>query len=65
MNMKTKFALYFLILGIALLLGGIAHQIIVGISLMEVTDPQVEQFGFMLMFMNLNFPGSGKAISPK
>jgi len=49
MNTKTKFALYFLVLGAALLLGGIAHQIIVGISLMEVTDSAVERFGFLLM----------------
>jgi hypothetical protein len=49
MNTKTKFALYLLALGVILLLGGIAHQIIVGVALMDVTDPQVEQFGFMLM----------------
>ena len=49
MDTKTKFALYFLVLGVVLLLGGIAHQIIVGVSLMDVTDPKVEQYGFMLM----------------
>jgi hypothetical protein len=49
MAKKAKFSLYVLVLGAALLLGGIAHQIIVGVSLMNMTDPAVEQFGFMLM----------------
>jgi len=49
MNKPTKIAFYFLLLGAALLLGGIADQIVVGVSLMDVTEESVERFGYMLM----------------
>jgi hypothetical protein len=49
MNKPAKIALYFLVIGGALLLGGIASQMIVGISLMDVTDESVERFGYMVM----------------
>jgi hypothetical protein len=49
MNKLAKMALYTLILGGALLLGGIAFQMIIGISLMNVTDGGIERFGYMLM----------------
>jgi hypothetical protein len=48
-NKLAKIALYFLLLGAALLLGGIALQMVTGISVMNVTDPAAEKFGFMLM----------------
>jgi len=49
MTKPAKIALYFLTIGITLLLGGIAHQIMVGISTMGVTDEPVERFGYLLM----------------
>ena len=49
MNTPAKVALYALILGGALLLGGIAFQMVIGISLLNVTSESVERFGYMLM----------------
>jgi hypothetical protein len=49
MTKSAKTALYFLILGCFLLLGGIAFQMLIGISTMLTTDKLMEQFGFILM----------------
>lgn len=49
MTTQAKIALYFLAMGIILLLGGIAYQIIVGVSTMAITDETVERFGYMVM----------------
>lgn len=49
LSLPVKVALYVLILGAALLLGGIAFQMIIGISLMSVTDRGAEVFGYTLM----------------
>jgi hypothetical protein len=49
MSKAAKIALYFLALGAAILLGGIAFQMIIGISLMSVTDKSAELFGYTLM----------------
>jgi len=49
MKTSAKIALYVLVLGAALLLGGIAFQMVVGISLMSVTDKSAEMFGYTLM----------------
>ncbi|HNT78915.1 MAG TPA: hypothetical protein PKH77_28240 [Anaerolineae bacterium] len=49
MKTSAKIALYALVLGTALLLGGIAFQMVVGISLMSVTDTSAEVFGYTLM----------------
>ncbi len=49
MTQPAKIVLYFLALGIALLLGGIAYQIMVGVSTMSITDEPIERFGYLLM----------------
>ncbi len=49
MTTQAKIALYFLAIGISLLLGGIAYQIMVGLSTMAITDESIERFGYMLM----------------
>jgi hypothetical protein len=49
MNKSAKIALYFLTIGAALLLGGIAFQMVIGISLMSVVEENVEKFGYTLM----------------
>jgi hypothetical protein len=49
MNSSAKISLYFLALGAALLLGGIAFQMVIGISLMSIVDESAERFGFALM----------------
>lgn len=49
MKKSAKTSLYFLVLGAFLLLGGIAFQMLIGISTMMTTDKLMEQFGFILM----------------
>ena len=49
MNTTAKISLYFLALGASLLLGGIAFQMVIGISLMSVVDESAERFGYALM----------------
>ena len=49
MNQSARISLYFLALGASLLLGGIAFQMVIGISLMSVVDESAERFGFALM----------------
>lgn len=49
MKVSAKISLYFLIIGSFLLLGGIAFQMLIGISTMQLTDKSLEQYGFTLM----------------
>jgi len=49
MTKQAKIALYFLVIGMSLLLGGIAYQIMVGVSTMSITDEPIERFGYLLM----------------
>ncbi len=49
MNKIAKISLYFLIIGAFLLLGGIAFQMLIGISTMLISDVSMEQFGYTLM----------------
>lgn len=46
---NAKAALYFLLIGSMLLLGGIGFQMIVGISTMKVENELFERFGYILM----------------
>ena len=49
LSQRAKFALYLLLIGGIILLGGIAYQILVGISTMNLTNSDAELFGYMLM----------------
>ncbi len=49
MNRLSKLSLYFLIMGAMVLLGGIAFQMLIGISTMLVSNTVMEQFGYTLM----------------
>lgn len=49
LSKQAKLSLYALLVGGALFLGGIAYQILVGVSTMMVTDEAAEVFGFGLM----------------
>jgi hypothetical protein len=50
----AKTSLYFLIIGAFLLLGGIAFQMLIGISTMLTSDATMEQFGYTLLLRQLN-----------
>jgi amino acid transporter len=49
MKKTAKISLYFIIVGGFLLLGGIAFQMLIGISTMLISDSTMEQFGYALM----------------
>jgi amino acid transporter len=49
LNMKAKMALTGTVVGFSLLLGGIVHQIIVGVALMAPLGESAERFGYLLM----------------
>jgi len=48
MKKTAKISLYFIIVGGFLLLGGIAFQMLIGISTMLISDSTMEQFGYAL-----------------
>jgi len=49
LSKRAKIVLYVLLVGGAIFLGGIAYQILVGVSTMMVTEEAAELFGYTLM----------------
>lgn len=49
MDKKARSVLYVLIVGAILLLGGIAYQIVAGVSLINAYNPYAERFAYMSM----------------
>lgn len=53
MKKTAKISLYFIVLGGFLLLGGIAFQMLIGVSTMLVSDFTMEQFAYLGSHFNI------------